>query len=184
LIWRLETPKISNPAQGRTSEYHKRDLAVAGPDFPPLLAPGRHVMSLPELRALCVTNFALSTSREQLMRSVEALCTAVSTALISSEIWVDGSFLTQKMDPADVDLVVVVQSTSWPGTGQQRHILNRVARKNFGSPPCDSYVLVEYPAGSPHFSVSEIMRAYWIKQFCFNRNEEMKGLAVLRTPIA
>jgi hypothetical protein len=157
---------------------------TAKPDFPPLLAPGRHVMTLPELRALCVSNFTLSTNREQLMRSVEALCTAVSTALISSEIWVDGSFLTQKMDPADVDLVVVVQSTHWPGTGQQRHILSRVSRKNFGSPPCDSYLHVEYPSGHPKHSISEIMRAYWIRQFCFNRRVEMKGLAVIRTPIA
>lgn len=140
-------------------------------------------MTLPELRALCVTNFALSTRREQLMRSVEALCTAVSTALISSEIWVDGSFLTQKVDPADVDLVVVVQSASWPGTGQQRHVMGRVAQKDFGSPPCDSYVLVEYPSSHKHYPETELMRAYWIKQFCFSRNEEMKGLAVIRTPI-
>lgn len=143
-------------------------------------------MTLPDLRNLCVinTNFTLSTRREQLMRSVEALCTAVSTALISSEIWVDGSFLTQKMNPADVDLVVVVQAQTWPGTGQQRHVLNRVAKKNFGLPPCDSYVFVEYPSGHANYSVSEIMRAYWIRQFCFNRSEEMKGLAVIRTPIA
>lgn len=139
-------------------------------------------MTLPELRALCVTGFSLSTRREILMRAVEALCTTVSTALISSEIWVNGSFLTQKMDPADVDLVVVVQAASWPGTGQQRHIMGRIARKDFTA-ICDSYLIVEYPIGHPHYGTTELMRAYWIKQFCFNRTEEMKGLAVIRTPI-
>lgn len=119
------------------------------------------------------------------MRSVEALCTSVSTALISAEIWTNGSFLTQKMDPQDVDLVVVVSSSAWPGTGQQRTIFNRIARKDFRVPlPCDSYLLVEYPTGHPQYGISELMRAYWIKQFCFNRNEDMKGLAVIRTPIA
>lgn len=117
------------------------------------------------------------------MRSVEALCTAVSTALLSTEIWVDGSFLTEKIDPNDVDLVVVVQGGSWPGTGQQRHVLSRVANKDFGAPPCDSYVIVEYPVGHKHYPEAELMRAYWIKQFCFTRNEDMKGLAVIRTPI-
>jgi hypothetical protein len=158
-------------------------MASTSPDFPPLLSPGRHVTTLPDLRKLCVDAFPLSGRRGPLMRSVEVLCTAVSTALIASEIWVDGSFLTQKMDPGDVDLVVVVQSTSWPGTGQQRHVLSRVGKKDFGAPPCDSYVMVEYPASHANYSVSELMRAYWIKQFCFNRNEDMKGLAVIRTPI-
>jgi len=119
------------------------------------------------------------------MRSVEALCTSVSTALITSEVWIDGSFLTQKMDPQDVDLVVVVSISVWPGTGQQRTVLNRVARKDFKVPlPCDSFILVEYPVGHPEHGTGEVMRGYWIKQFCFNRNEEMKGLAVIRTPIA
>jgi hypothetical protein len=157
---------------------------IASPDFPPLLLPGRHVMTLPELRKLCVDAIPLSGSRDLLMRSVEALCTTVSTALISSEIWVDGSFLTQKMNPADVDLVVVVQAASWPGTGQQRHVLSRIAKKDFNAPMCDSYLLVEYPTSHVNHGMSEIMRAYWIKQFCFNRSEEMKGLAVIRTPIA
>ena len=153
------------------------------PDFPPLLPPGRHPMLLPDLRKLCVTGFPLSTGREYLMRSVEALCTAVSTALIPSEIWVDGSFLTQKMDPGDVDLVVVVPSATLPGTAQQQQVLSRVANKNFGPALCDSYVIVDYPNGHTNYGISEIMRAYWIKQFCFNRKEEMKGLAVIRTPI-
>ena len=154
------------------------------PEFPPLLPPGRHAMTLPELRKLCVEGFPLSVRRDPLMRSVEALSTAVSTALIRSEIWVNGSFLTQKMDPQDVDLVVVVPSSLWPGTGQQRHICVRIARKDFTVPlPCDSYILVEYPQNHQNYPMYEVMRSYWIRQFCFNRKEEFKGLAVIRTPI-
>jgi hypothetical protein len=71
-------------------------------------------MTLQGLRKLCVNAFPLSSRRDRLMRSVEALCTTVSTALIVSEIWIDGSFLTQKMDPDDVDLVAVVPALAWP----------------------------------------------------------------------
>ena len=96
----------------------------------------------------------------------------------------NGSFMTRKMDPTDVDLVVVVQEGAWPGTPQQRGVFARIAKKQFTTPlPCDSYLIVEYPKGHKHYDVSEVMRAYWIKQFCFNRNEELKGLAVIRTPI-
>jgi Family of unknown function (DUF6932) len=160
---------------------------VAGqfkPEFPPLLPPGRHTMTLPELRKLCVQGFALSTRRDPLMRSVEALCMAVSTALIPSEVWVDGSFVTQKMDPGDVDLVVVVQSSILSGTEQQRHICARIAKQDFKVPlPCDSYILVEYPEEHAQHPMNELRRAYWIKQFCFTRSEHLKGLAVIKTPI-
>jgi hypothetical protein len=142
-------------------------------------------MTLPELRKLCVDAFPLSTRRDQLMRSVEGLCTAVSTALILSEVWVDGSFLTLKIDPQDVDLVVVAAGSVLPGTPQQSIVLRRIAARDFTTPlPCDSYVIFEYPSGHPNYSIYELMRAYWIRQFCFNRKDEMKGLAVIRTPIS
>jgi hypothetical protein len=69
--------------EGRPDEVRQEALTMAGAgivEFPPLLTAGRHPMLLPELRRLCVEGFPLSTRREPLMRSIEALCTAVSTA--------------------------------------------------------------------------------------------------------
>lgn len=141
-------------------------------------------MTLPELRQLCVGGFPLSTGRDPLMCSLEALCTAASVALISSEIWVDGSFLTKKIEPRDVDIVVVVQSSSLPGTAVQQVVLKKIHQQQFINPVrCDSYLLVQYPSGDPNYQLSEVMRAYWIRQFCFARNQDMKGLAVIRTPL-
>jgi hypothetical protein len=142
-------------------------------------------MTLPELRKLCVDPFLMSQRRDPLMRSVEALCTTVSTALIRSEIWVDGSFLTRKIDPDDVDVLVILHSSAAHGTSEQHNIFRRIAQNDFTAPlPCHSFVLQEYPDGHPQYATYEVMRAYWLKQFCFNRREEIKGLAVVRTPIA
>jgi len=142
-------------------------------------------MLLPEISRLCVDGFPLSARREPLMRSLQALCTTLSLSLIPAEVWVDGSFLTQKIDPDDIDLVVVVHSNILPGTNEQQAVLSRIAGQEFTNPArCDSYLHFEYPEGHMHAAVSELMRAYWIRQFCFSRNQEMKGLAVIRTPIA
>lgn len=155
------------------------------PEFPPLLAPGRHTMTRDELRALCVTHpvFSISKRRPDIMASLENLLNALSTESIHSEVWVDGSFLTQKIEPDDVDLVVVLQEADFPKSPAGLALLRRIAGKAFTNPvPCDSYIHVDFPSASPHFKVSEVMRAYWIKQFCFSRSDQMKGLAVIATP--
>jgi hypothetical protein len=84
------------------------------------------------------------------------------------------------MDPDDVDLVAVVPASAWPGSDLQQHIFKRIAKKDFKAPlPCDSFFVLEYEPWHKDYPTYELMRAYWIKQFCFNRNEEMKGLAVI-----
>lgn len=116
------------------------------------------------------------------MSSLEGMCTALSVSLIRSDVWVDGSFLTKKIEPDDVDVVVVIQHG--PQTPAQNAILERVATKKFVSPQqCDSYVNVEYPKAHPNHSIGEFMRAYWMKQFGFSRGQDIKGIAVVRTPV-
>lgn len=152
-------------------------------DFPPLLAVGFHVMRLAELRALCVDRFPLSKNRGGLMTAVEAVCTSLSTALIPAEVWVDGSFLTEKIDPADVDLAVRVHAGALPNPGpEQLGILDRVTQKKFAN--CDSYVFAEYPVGHAQHAVGDMMHAYWQRQWGFTRADKFKGIAVVRTPLA
>ena len=119
------------------------------------------------------------------MRALEAMCTAISVALIRAEVWVDGSFLTQKIEPDDVDLLVTLDAQYVNGTPQQQEVINRVASQGFNLPvQCDSYLHFKYPEAHPLYWTSEFMRAYWIRQFGFSRSDHLKGLAVIRTPIA
>src|SRR5690242_5545325 len=98
------------------------------PDFPPLLKEGFHSMTLAALRKLCVDNFSLSATRNHIMTELEAVCLSMSLALIKAEVWIDGSFVTKKIDPMDVDLVVVIQHGA-NGAPQQQDLLTRVANK-------------------------------------------------------
>ena len=153
-------------------------------EFPPLLQEGLHPMTLAELRALCVGRFPLSARREPIMRSLEAMCFALSSSLVKGEVWVDGSFLTQKIEPDDVDVIVVLPS-GVNGTPEQKSVIARVDAQDFKFPiPCDSYTNIQYPEGHKKYWFGEFMRAYWIKQFGFARSlQTMKGIAVIRTPL-
>jgi hypothetical protein len=138
---------------------------AAKPEFPPLLAEGLHAMSLADLKRLCVTEFPLSKRREPIMRSLESLLAALTGAAIKGQVWIDGSFLTGKIDPEDVDLVVVLQEQdfrlAW-ATLTGKDVLERIAKRQFTNPvKCDSYVNLEYANGSPKYALGQKQRDYW-----------------------
>lgn len=109
---------------------------------------------------------------------------ALTRERIRSEVWVDGSFLTNKIEPDDVDVVVVLRANDVPTTESGWVVLERVVSKDFSSTVgCDSYLHIDLPETDPRYLENEVMRSYWIKQFCFNRTEDMKGLAVIETPV-
>jgi hypothetical protein len=152
-------------------------------EFPPLLPAGLHEMFLPALRQLCVDGFPLSTVRAALMGGIEAVCGSLSAALIPAQVWIDGSFMTRKIDPADADLAVRLSYAALPNPGpEQLALIGRITGQQF--PGCDSYVFVEYPAGHPRHGAGDMMRAYWQRQFGFTRTDQFKGVAVIRTPFA
>lgn len=157
--------------------------AASKTEFPPLLGTGMHEMPLAHIRALCVEGFPLSTTRDGHMRGVEALCGSLSAALIPSHVWIDGSFLTQKIDPADVDLAVRLHFATLPNPStEQIALIDRIQKKQFAG--CDSYVFIEYPQGHPHHPTGDMMHAYWQRQFGFTRGDQFKGVATVRTPFA
>ncbi len=158
-------------------------LGTGKVEFPPLLPVGLHEMTLPELRRRCVDAFPLSNTRVGLMGGIEAICQSLSTALIPASVWINGSFMTQKIDPADVDLAVRLSYAALPNPGaEQMALLRRIAGKQFGG--CDSFIFIEYPAEHPQHATGDMLRAYWQRQFGFSRTDKFKGIAVVRTPFA
>ena len=151
-------------------------------EYPPLLEIGRHPMTLEQIRELCVTPFPKSTTRSQIMRGLENLIRALSNKQIVADVWVDGSFLTQKINPKDSDIVVIVPNEFFEkATPKQRSTLKWVG----GTGPkklflCDSYVEVQYPEGHQLYWQGVYMIAYWMRQYGFCRDDvDIKGIAVV-----
>lgn len=151
-------------------------------EFPPLLEPGFHVITLAELRSRCVAAFPLSKTRPQIMDGFEKFVNLLRSEAIVCDLWVDGSFLTQKIDPEDVDIVLCVQSALYEdGTTSQQNLLDLVLVADLKPDYfCDAYLLWQYREDDELHARGEWLRAYWIRQFGFSRGVDMKGMALVQ----
>lgn len=58
------------------------------------------------LRTLLVDGFPLSTRRERLWKNLEWFVGELRRLRLNCRLWLDGSYLTEKIDPDDIDLIV------------------------------------------------------------------------------
>ena len=115
------------------------------------------------------------------MDNLERIIDSLSRVSVVADVWVDGSFLTEKVEPEDSDIVVCIQHHVYEnGTPDQRDAIDWINTNLKTTLLCDSYVHVEYPVGHPLRATGEWMHAYWIKQFGFSRSEAFKGMALIK----
>jgi len=122
-------------------------------DHPPLLAPGRHILSLQEIERLCVHPFSgqARVHRERLFYAFEDLIQQLLVAKLRCEVFVDGSFFTQKPDPGDVDCIVAIESCVMEDlTAEQKVIVNALNQEVFVA-GVDSLAVTKYPRDHPYF---------------------------------
>lgn len=79
---------------------------MSKPDFPPLLAAGKHVLTLPEFEALAVSPFPTDAARQRLFALFTVWIGKLQALQVKGIVWIDGSFLTSKMGPGDIDCVL------------------------------------------------------------------------------
>lgn len=117
------------------------------------------------------------------MDGLEAVIARLANDGVEGQLWVDGSFLTEKVDPEDSDVVFVfTDAFAQQATPVQLARIKWLDSDLKSGYRCDSYFLVEFRPGHPRSGYGEWMRAYWIKQFGFSRANEMKGMAVVPVP--
>lgn len=159
------------------SEDHLSGLVPFG-DYPPLLPFGLHRGTAADVRDLCVDRFPRSTTRGIIMDKLEEILHALGTAKLSGEFWIDGSFLTEKIEAKDVD--VVFHGSVGPGKVdpsnvdhvRAMHWLNGNLKS---SHLCDSYICLLHP-GDPN---GPARRQYWQRTFGYSRGKFCKGIMVL-----
>ena len=145
--------------------------------FPGLLPAGFHIKTLEEVKKLCVENFPSSTTRPAIFNSfIENFIDPLCRIGFMCDIWVDGSFITEKENPEDVDLVIEYDNTK-NYTPTQRDAIQIFLQTSVANPDfkcrclCDVYTVA---------TQDQINVAYWMGQFGFNRDRNPKGLAVIQ----
>lgn len=139
----------------------------------PLFPPGLHDVAEHELDNHFLGAFAESRTRPALVAGLRSFLAALQRVGVAFEVWLDGSFCTEKTDPNDVDLVVFADEYELNQLEPtiQRHLaglLDRTnARRQFG---CD---VLFSPAADMN------LRSYWRGWYGFDRLERPKGMAKL-----
>ena len=84
-------------------------------EFSPLLPVGLHPKTLDEMEVICVHGFHLSTTRFTIMNGLRLMVQELEQAGIQGDLWINGSFLTVKIDPEDVDIALRISELSLLG---------------------------------------------------------------------
>ncbi len=104
----------------------------------------------------------------------------LSAYQVAGELWVDGSFLTEKINPGDVDIVLRVPSSVYDdGTIEQRRTIDWIGENLKEYNLCDSYVFPEFPENDPNYLLGKQRRDYWSNLFGYSRGRTPKGIAVI-----
>jgi hypothetical protein len=153
---------------------------VAPPDHPSMFPLGFHHLTMGDIEQVCVDLFPLSTSRAVIFSGLVTFVETLEAAKVPGQLWIDGSFLTEKIDPKDVDVILKVDGAIYnSGTLEQRQAIDWVNANQKLTLRCESYALMQYPIG--HFLHDEGLwwYSYWHKQWGFSREEDPKGIVVL-----
>jgi hypothetical protein len=143
-----------------------------------LLQPGFHALSLTEVFDLCVKPFGGSESRPRLMRGLRTMFTLFAKQGPVGEVWLDGSFLTAKPNPNDIDLVLRIPPEFYDGaTLQQQFVIDGI--RNWLPFGLDVHRTFHWPADSIHASLGLAEYHYWAALFGFDRDGRARGIGVI-----
>ncbi|UJP40818.1 DUF6932 family protein [Cellulomonas palmilytica] len=113
---------------------------------------GRHVVTAEEFKQHFVDAFPESKTRARLHRRWERHLEALTSVIPVEAQWIDGSFVTGKVDPGDIDLVTFIDGPQYDALapGLQSMVAALLAGKQTKAVwGMDSYPAFRYPQGHP-----------------------------------
>lgn len=152
-------------------------------DCQPLLAPGRHSIKLEEAKSLFVDPFNC-TKRYEIYMAFYQLAGELITRGIPCQLWLDGSFVTDKHQPEDLDMSVQIDADVVDALSPENSsfIFSKIANpesKYLGV--LDAYVHVNYPLGYTNDSEKAGEASTWAEEWMLGHQKDwLKGIAVVR----
>ena len=141
------------------------------------LPAGFHDCTVEEFASKFVSGFPTSQRRKPIFNSMIEFCIELFAQGIPAEFWVDGSYATTKTNPNDADIVVFLHYSHYLIL---KPIMNDLRSKYRAD--LDIYFAVavsddtERVLSHTDFTSVVNMRNYWRGQFCFDREDNPKGI--------
>jgi hypothetical protein len=137
-------------------------------------------MTLSSLKALTVDAFPLSLRRAMLFAELERLASEINSASACCELWIDGSFLTEKPEPDDIDLTVVLFPSDFenlPDNVQKQMWLLLRRGKKF-SEHLHTFLIFRFLREDPRYAADNT--AYWGEVWGKGWDDWLTGFVVVR----
>jgi hypothetical protein len=168
---------------GRCARHYS--LAVAIPDFDSdgYLPEGFHPATQAEIKSRFVDAVAGSPTRRAIYDGWADMRTAVTEIVQITSQWLDGSFVTNKHDPRDADVITFLEGAEVDALPTyKKRVLKSIFAETASKTAwrCDSYVVVNYPVGHDAHSANERTAAFYGGLFASVRNSSRKkGILVV-----
>jgi hypothetical protein len=148
-----------------------------GADF---LPPGPHTATVEEIKSALVDPFEESNTRPDIHAQWLALRDRVANVISLERQWLDGSFVSSKRNPRDLDLATFASSEDVEALDPiQEAELNALTGSTSGLDLLDSFLIVEYPERHPMHAIGVEIREAFASDF-FGRDSRSgteKGFA-------
>lgn len=144
------------------------------------LPAGLHLWTLEEVEERLVEDFPESDSRPRIWSGYLRLCRELLAIIDVSEHWLDGSFVTAKPHPGDLDLLVIAEKArleSLTATELKTFESLTYGKQTRDTHFCDSYRLVRVPEElHDDLRVFQSWQDYWLQQFGHDHSGRPKGI--------
>lgn len=150
-------------------------LTPTKPDYPPLLPPGFSETTTEQLAAVAVQPFPGSIRRPALFDALLVFLELIGQSKLVGELWIDGSFVTSKEEPDDIDVLLVFDPVVLNALSEQekQHIGYLLDQRR----AWESFRLHLFAVSSEQLDD----KAYWRGLFCFQHDESTpKGVALIK----
>ena len=143
-----------------------------------VLEPGLHRCTLDEVYDTFVKKFSTSIRRENIFNSLITFLKYLNDNYKIYEVWIDGSYASEKKNPNDVDIVIFFEVDDFIKVCATWNTIRAV-------PDIDSYCAVAMNEESKKkinlVEYQQVInnRNYWRGQFGYDRADKPKGIIVL-----
>jgi hypothetical protein len=129
------------------------------------LSPGRHRCQIDDFWELCVKSFAGNSHRQQLFQEWKLYNDRLQRIVESHRLtqWIDGSFVTNKLAPNDIDFVTFIPHHLYEP--QKDGLIEFYSTVSLYTNGLDAYICPVYPTEHANYQLTRHYRTIWMKRF-------------------
>jgi len=135
---------------------------------------GKNNQNLNEFKDMFVENFTTESTRHAIYSNLEKYISEFKTEITSNfKLWINGSYVTDKMNPGDVDIVILVDREIAVKKEDllQSKYLNKASLKEFN---IDAYIVRTYPEDHKKYGITLSDLLYWEHWFSNSKKNRAK----------